>query len=259
MKTNHKYLIYQVINFLIFVILFTIIKTQNLNHIIILDEIQSIQSSVGPKVDITKYSNGDIVSLSFSYYSEKGKFFGFKKNGGYLYGNDENIFSEDSFKYISGYNNIYDTQLFILREENNNNNQYLISSNNFDNNYFEIYDLDSNSKYNYNYNDIFKMIDVGFTDEGFTENKGIGSVFEILDNGNFYTIISSLFQKNGDYYLLLYKLNIQKQENIPTINIINHSSNDISVESNFNDANCYDIEDQRIYKRKLYSRTNSIS
>ena len=231
MKTNHKYSIYQV---LIFVLLFTIIisnecdrstpirihgscvlefctqqqfnnkdciidnqiiKTQYLNHIIILDEILSIQSSVGPKVDITKYSNGDIVSLSFSFYSEKGKFFGFKKNGGYLYGNDENIFSEDSFKYISGYNNIYDTQLFILREENNNNNQYLISSNNFVNNYFEIYDLDSNSKYNYNYNDIFKMIDVGFTDEGFTENKGIGSVFEILDTGNYYTIISSLFQK----------------------------------------------------------------
>ena len=208
MKINHKYSIYQV---LIFVLLFTIIisnecdrstpirihgscvlefctqqqfnnkdciidnqiiKTQYLNHIIILDEILSIQSSVGPKVDITKYSNGDIVSLSFSYYSEKGKFFGFKKNGGYLYGNDENIFSEDSFKYISGNNDIYDTKLFILREANNNNNQYLISSNNFDNNYyFEIYDFDSDpiNKYNYNYNDIFKMIDVGFTDEGFTE------------------------------------------------------------------------------------------
>ena len=62
------------------------------------------------------------------YLERKRKFFGFKKNG-------DNLYSENSFKYIKEIENYFiGTKLFISRDEDTK--EYLLSSNANNNKFF---------------------------------------------------------------------------------------------------------------------------
>ena len=250
-----------------------IVKTQYLNNIIILYEYGSLtEYSDIPKIDITKYSNGDIVLLSIS--SQERKFFGFKKNGGYLYGNDEINFSINSFKIIIDeefFDSFSDTKLFISRDANNND-EYLLSSNNkFYDYFFEIYNLDSTTITRQYYKDLFKKSDVGFNEnESFYSYQGMATIIEISEDEKKYIIFGSLFSTDmfaSSLYFILYKINIQNDNNNLAINIIAHSTNEFLVTTYFVDVNCYNIEDPSIicflynddYKMEIIAFNYSLS
>ena len=157
--------------------------------------------------------------------------------------------SSESFIYIKD-NEIHSvSEINFLISKDENNNEYLLSSigdsyNHFY--YFEIYDFELNSLYQYDFNVVLSLNNkVGFT-----------TIFEIKENNIYCTIFAGIFYGDDDYhYFKLHKINIEKTE-YTTIALLTYSD-DIQVDQNFEDACCYHIDDKKIvcfvyYNYKLF-------
>ena len=146
--------------------------------------------------------------------------------------------TDESFIYIKDNQNHKVNEINFLIVKDERNKEYLVSSIwDFSYNYyfFEIYDLEHNRLYQYNFDIVLSIFNmVGFT-----------SIFEIKENNNYYTIISGLFYGiDGIHNFTLNKIKIEKDE-YTAIELLAYRQ-DIQVDRNFKDSCCYNIDKEKI-------------